>query len=269
MTKESLPPTVAPAGRSLRLLCPGGADQVLLAVDSGLGMAEAGFPELMTLADTGFAVWQNAPGSYSVDSWLSDVEEIGLDVHAVLGYCSGASLACAAADEMTERDGRERTVVLFDPVVADTREFWGMYGRFVDPFQEELSKEDIRAARAFARSAVAEIGDDRIALTARLKEGYAEVVSKVCIAADLPVEIEAEFSERFGDQLGLMLAAAEIPLTARRARVAVVLSQDAEDGFPQAKETVRVDVTRQDLFSAPRVAEHVAGILRGMGVTGQ
>ncbi|MFA1538108.1 hypothetical protein [Actinomadura monticuli] len=239
---------------TVRLLRAGPKSPGLLAVDSGLGMAEASFPDLSEMIDADCAIWETVPSRYEPDDWLAELDDEPL---VVLGYCSSASLACAVAARLSEH----RRVVLFDPVKVDAAELWFMAGRFLAPFAEDLPRDELDRIRALVRGAVRALESDLAALADALKELYIPAVLSACAAARLPDEVAAEFTARFAEQLRFMLTAAEAPLTISPPHPTVVLSRDgAVPGFP-ADRTIRLTVPRAELLSSPAAAAIVTSVV--------
>lgn len=241
--------------------------RTVLAIDSGLGMAQASFQELAALLETEWTVRESVPGS-SLDDWLAEINRSGYDIRGVLGYCSGSSLAGALADRVIERGWSNPGVVLFDPVPVNPRELWFIFNRFVDAFTELMDEDTIARARTLVREAVHRHGPDLIALTAELRVGYEHTIRAAAEPAGLHEQIIEDFVDRFDAELDFMLAATEHPLSPRHAEVAVIYSSDWTESEIEAASRDRVEVPRAELLSSPEVAAATMRALTACGTTG-
>lgn len=230
--------------------------QTVLAVDSGLGMSEGGFPELASLLTSDCSVRELVPPVYRIGAWLREIETFGYDVCGVLGYCAGASLACALAEGITELSGSAPAVILFDPVPVTPDEFWYVFCRFVGTFREHVSEPELDEARERGRSVLSRCGTDFPALARELAAGYEPVVRKACEALELPDDLADDFVGRFQTQMDYMLAAAEYPFPATTS-VSVILSQEGHDLDMVAANCQRIPVPHAELLTSPEVAAAV------------
>lgn len=230
----------------------------MLAIDAGIGMADGSLATLARKLATECAVYESMPPNYCVDSWLDDIRECGFDVRGVLGYCSGASLACALVDRIVRADSARPVLVLLDPVPVDTSELWFIYERFLSTFRGAIDADAYGRAQSVAAEAARRHGDDFAAFAAELRTEFEQVARRACAALGLSDESADDFVERFDIQVAFMLTAAGLPLAADSVSPVVLLSRDATGspaGMPGGR---RFDVPRAELFTTQAVVDSVA-----------
>lgn len=245
-----------------------GDEEIVATVDFLPGRAEAGFAELAAILGGTESVLEAvvpaiepAAEADLVAGWLAGwADDIGT-VKAVLGYCAGASLACALADRVAGR-GFVPAVVLFDPQPVTK---WTLYGQFVlvveavESFSRAgcLEDEILRARELVERSDGR--GSD---LSNRLADRYRTLVGSALAELDVEAGYVDELHQRFLVYLGYLEAARRTPLRSSECEPFVVLSTthgNAPDGWPSQ----RFEAARPELLRNEAVARAVGEVIRG------
>lgn len=247
------------ARTALRQLRRGPGTAAVVAVDSGLGTAGAGFANLAALLDQPITWVETAPRTVSPDQWVAEVDRTELDVRAVFGFCSAASLALSLADRLG-RDRERPPVVLFDPEIVGPRQLWYMHQRFLLPFRQEAGDLVGPEAVELTEAAVPADDEDLRVLATRLCAAYASVLRHVSRSLDLAEEITLDFTTRHRDMIAFMVAAAEQPASST-APLAVLASETVPLPDLSAPRTVRFPVPAEDLLGTAAVAETITTLL--------
>lgn len=243
-----------------------GDGEIIATVDFLPGRFEAGFAELATLLGGTETVLEAvvpavepADETDLVAGWLVGCGDGIGTVKAVLGYCAGASLACALADRVAGR-GVVPAVVLFDPQPVTK---WTLYGQFVRVVEAVesfgragcLQDEILRARELVERSEGP--GSD---LTNRLADRYRTLVGSALAELDVEAGYVDELHQRFLGYLGYLELARRTPLRSSECEPFVILSathENVPDGWPSQ----RFEVARSELLRNEAVARAVGDVI--------
>jgi hypothetical protein len=233
--------------------------------------AQAGFTDLAALLPAGAAVWGTdeptwradpaAPGPLAdaLARWLAGAPAPAAGVRAVLGFCAGASLACALARHLAH-GGTAPAVVLFDPTVATARTLHEQFDAALGGLAAGVAAAEVAAARA--GGAADRAGEpDPARLAPRLAARYGELATAACAAQGVPAAIAAQLAERFATHLRYLALTATVPLQAPPGALAVLSAEHRLPPLGPAS-VLRLDVAPDDLLADPRAAEAVAPALR-------
>jgi hypothetical protein len=238
----------------------GAGSEAVLGVDftQARVRAQAGFAQLAPMLPEPYAVWGTTeegwrlPGDPAtrLAGWLA--ASAALPARAVLGYCAGASLACALARHLGAPE-----LVLFDPSVVGPLTLYHQFDAALGSLAAVLAEAEVTAAREAARRA-ADHADDLDALAAALAGRYAALARPACASQGVPESIADQMCARLATHLGYfaLCAAAEL---AYPPQTLVVLSADHEPP-PQGGGVVRLAVGQNALLGDQAAADLLAGV---------
>lgn len=238
---------------------------LILAVDFRAGRSEAGFDRLAEHLDVPAALVQPPVpsvqgGAALAAAWLADVAGAEHRVRAVLGYCAGASLACALADGVVATGAPPPELVLFDPAEVS---------------REIMAMQFAIAARSVAHSAMTPAPDEKIAelrtsidsaesidgnLLGQLAAAYRDVAKEAFAALDISEFLLDEMHHRFVAYLGYLRSAHELPVRSSSCDPVVILSRDHHTAHP-GRRAYRFDTARADLLADEAVGTTVASLI--------
>jgi hypothetical protein len=243
-----------------RLLRAGAGSEAVLGVDftQARVRAQAGFAQLAPMLPELYAVWGTTeegwqlPGDPAarLSGWLA--ASAALPARAVLGYCAGASLACALARHLAAPD-----LVLFDPSVAGPLTLYHQFDAALGSLAAVLTEAEVTAARDAARRE-ADRADDLDALAAALAGRYAALARPACASQGVPASIADQMCARLATHLGYFALSAAAELT-YPADTLVVLSADHDPPLRGGR-VVRLPVGRDALLGARAAADLLAGV---------
>ncbi|HEY3872303.1 MAG TPA: hypothetical protein VGM10_28330 [Actinocrinis sp.] len=251
-----------------------GSRGVLLAVDfSRTARPEAGFEEFSSLLDPQWGVWltrqpdaapSTVPGGKDyLAAWTREVEDSGITVGAVLGYCVGSVFA-ARIGEYAERDGTRPPVVLVDPEPPTRRSLIKDFTRatsqfsslFSAPEQEERHRtvqrwaDECEVFRAFGA-----------ALDAEFRSAAEQAFIRAGVAEATRAEYTEELGMRFASLISYNVAAFETDAEPEWSDQVVVRSSGPESWPTPDTRQVRFDVSHSDILRTETVADFVASLL--------
>jgi len=254
----------------------GSDSRAIIAVDFGPGRREAGFADLAGGLGAEFTILEPIVDSADGDllsrtaaehiaQWTSDLREQKLQVAGVLGYCAGASLACALAADLAEQDEQAPPIVLLDPRAIDPPALYANFESAVESFADVTEPDEMASVRAAVREATEADPTlkDPKAMVTTIAAAYERVVNGAGELLGMDEELTGQFTEHFRSYLSYLALAAQTGIARSVPENAVVLISagftppagwDAQQVFP---------VSREDLLSDPAVAAAVARILGG------
>jgi hypothetical protein len=175
--------------------------------------------------------------------WRAEVASEGRPVHAVLGYCSGASVACSLADMLVEQGARTPALILLNPATATKRTLCAEFGQAVESLTEGLREGEYEAALADMYSLYHDEGVDLPTAAVDLTARYGKVARVAASRLDLgSCDIADELTERFGSYLTYLVVTAALPLTSEHCERTIVYSTDHRVERSCEAGSLRVDV---------------------------
>jgi hypothetical protein len=256
-----------------RQLGAAGTDRTVLAVDFGAGRHEAGFAELAANLDVDRLFLESVTHPAADDAapdvgavvrrWCAEIVDRGLPVETILGFCAGASLACALADSAAQQTGHRPTVILFDPLLAGPRMLANRFLEAVDSVTAAVATGTVSAATTTVRAALN--GDNR-ALASTIKATHREVVASACTNAGLDADLADQLTEHFAGLIDYLALAMSLdpavlwaPGVIRPTTVLASAGYRHEPPLPPIDQTF--DVSRMDFLADARVAKVVSTLL--------
>jgi len=260
--------------QSWRPLSTGTGEGLALGIDFAQGRSAPGFPTLaanldipQTLVEPLARMVHPTPAALSdsrgyIRPWRTEVTSEHRPVHAVLGYCSGASVACSLADMLVEQGAPVPALILLNPATANKRTLSAEFGQAVNSLTEGLREGEYEAALADMYSLYHDDAVDLRTAAVELAARYNDVVSVAACRLDLGSDdIAGELTERFASYLTYLVVTAALPLTSEHCERTIVYSTDHRVEPSCAAGSLRVDVgTGGHLLSDHGVARLVSTV---------
>lgn len=248
--------------------------RTILAVDFGGGRQEAGFsdlaaklPERMRLIECSPLLidavdcGKNGANGY-VSAVIAEVEDAGLDVASIFGYCAGARLAITVAEAIAQKFGGVPSVVIFDGQIVTGELLARRFTGAVEVLRSYLSVDEFERAGIDACRAVEESVEDVERLVVRLCDLYVPLVKAASGRVGLSASAVEEMIARFSAFLRYLSAASMAEIGPVSMDVHHILSDgcklsiDLVDGHIH-----RLSVPSGDLLADERTASLVAAIV--------
>ncbi|MFF3868883.1 hypothetical protein [Micromonospora sp. NPDC001898] len=256
-----------------------GGQDLVLTVDFGGARPEAGFVDLAARLPSGCTVLATRPPDRviddpvdavrQVDAWRDAVLATGARISAVIGYCSGATVATRLAHDLTTH-GHPVSLVLVDPAVATHELLLEAYHSAIESLVAVLDQPPTSGDEA---SGPGPGGAALVGLARRLCDSYVRTAGQVGRELDLDDDLVDDLAVRFQRYLSYLVVAAlaelPTPVTALRLPVLTVMSAThPDDAFPAVGDRrVRFDVPRADLLADAGAGRLLAEFITGRSVT--
>jgi hypothetical protein len=246
-----------------RVLRQGDGQDIVLCADFRHPRGERTFADLADAVSgpAGFMVtalpWDELPSAdldAALDALVAEVPG-GSQVRAVLGYCAGASLACAVAERLVAAGAPAPHLMLVEPHVVTNTLLHEEFMSAIEGLAEGLSAEELSAARV--RVADVPTGHDVAAGAARLAGVFDELARLVFDRLGIDEELAGDLSVRFRRYLNYLLVCERLPIDCSSMESTVVVSRGHRPPEPLAARAFHVDGPRGDLLLAPDVIERV------------
>ncbi|MGW2183516.1 hypothetical protein ACWCXX_36960 [Streptomyces sp. NPDC001732] len=245
-----------------------GSDLVLTVDFATTGRSDSSFSDLAPRLDPQLTVWETRqPDSGDgmsaedyIELWAREVEDSGLTVRAVLGYCAGSVFAGELAARIGERQEQPPRFVVFDPEVPDRAGLDRDFTAMMDQFAAVLSPEEVAAARRASQEARTD-APDFAAFGDELVRIFREQAGAAFVREELDTELLEEFAAVFRSFVSYLDAARQIDPTAAWRTATAVNSNSATEGALLARESVDIPVDHVDILRSPLTAEAVDRIV--------
>jgi hypothetical protein len=252
--------------REWRLLRAGEGAPAVLCVDYSQtqARAEATFHDLAAALPAPYPVWGTDEGAWRDEDLPA--EPVGA-IAGILGFCAGASLACAMAERVARRTGTPPPVVLFDPWVVAAAALLHEFDRAIDGVAAGMASERLDTAKAAAREHLSEYADrsgPRLApMAGALADRYAALARPVCAAQRVPERIIDQLCARTRSYLDYLVRSASVPL--RCPPRTLVVTSDGFEAPPISgpHRVLRLDVDHDGLLAAAEATAALARVLSG------
>jgi hypothetical protein len=258
--------------RAWRLLRAGDDAPAVLCVDYSQtqARAEATFHDLATALPARYPVWGTDEGAWRDEDLPAEpVAEIA----GILGFCAGASLACALADRVARRTGPPPPLVLFDPWAVTAAALLHEFGRAVEGVAAGVAPERLDAAKAEVRELLSDYADrsgPRLApLADALADHYAALARPACAAQRVPERIVDQLCARTRGFLDYLVRSASVPLRCPAPALVVTAAGFEPPPVSGPHRVLHLDVDHPGLLAAPEATATVARVLDGDAEVGQ
>ncbi|MEU4995769.1 hypothetical protein [Streptomyces sp. NPDC021622] len=207
-----------------------------------------------------------------VTPWLEEIKEHGQPVRAVLGHCAGSGLARELADRLRMLGLGTPSLIIFDPIVAESRTLGEEYRTAVRTLAAQLSPEDLDTALAAAQPCDAEpslTGAAVLPLAEALEAAYGTAVAAACGRLSVAPAVQQQLSDRFSHYLAYLAAAAWThagdppPDTPPATTVLSATGGVGTSGADPRGTVTSFAVDRTRLLADPEVAAYVSRVTGG------
>jgi hypothetical protein len=252
---------------------------LVLAVDFDVtGRVEARFSDLVPKLGIEDAVWETVPppvraerawtGGEYVDHWAQAVEQAGLPVRALLGFCAGSVYAAALAARISQVQAPP-LLLLFDPELSVPQTLLWQFFKIVGFMSGTIPAAEATALREAGQRAYdecAQVGELQAALSRLLRER-----GEVAFAqAGLDRRLRGELLDIIDSCLCYLAAASQLdPLDQWKSAVVIGSSSPMSGLRGMRRAGTDVTVAREidvaadhgTMLAAPEVADAVRALL--------
>jgi hypothetical protein len=239
---------------------------LVLCLDFPGGRAAAGFAELVPgvpVDATFLHIGQAGAGplAESVDRWAAESAATGRPVRAVLGFCSGTTLATRVADAVAAT-GPPPMVVLFDAVSTTGYLLAGAFMATLESSAKYFAADELADARDLSEQLAATYPDDLPRIASALTDRYDQLIGAVADRLSLPGFLLEELTGGFTAYMDYLLLAGEGGFDMRTTTPLFVNAADHDPPVEGAR-SITLDVSHDDLLRAPETHKLVTDLLTG------
>jgi hypothetical protein len=257
---------------SWRLIRAGVGREVVVTADfAATGRPEAGFADLAPHLRTDHPIWEISPprldtpatwsGAAMVRQWVSELDEAGMHVSAVLGFCASSSFALAIARVVGSGQPYAPQVILFDPVqvTGSTLLTYG-FGHAVDLLGTVMRPDELAASHRLGRRIVREHHDLEV-ISAELARAYERASEIAFTRLGMPARNASELVAWVAGYLRYLVAAAEVHCVNHGSPTTVVRSADLPGTMILPAREIQSQVTHNEVLRDSSTGETITALL--------